>query len=192
MEPQSFLQPTTWLLGSCEYTEWPTTTTGHYHFNYGPFTCFFFLPRGTHSYCSFYYAHPHIFRKVLTLNKDSGLDQKTLSRGKSRILILILIFIYIFFLGGGGGGAQNHREREVPFGRDPGPALGILMLSWTIWALFISILIPKKTGDKKKHSPSFFFGGGGERLLRSSKSATVVQKCSRVLNALSCYLSRNF
>ena len=67
------------------------------------------------------------------------------------------------FIGGGGGGAQKimrahaHREHKTRSPLRPGPcrarlraleALGVLMLSRAIWALFVSILI--QNGIKKK------------------------------------------
>ena len=66
-----------------------------------------------------------------------------------------------FSLGGGGGGgggaqkilwAQAHYERgtKLTFGmgplKGPGSSRVVLMLSRAIWALFLSVLIAKKTG----------------------------------------------
>ena len=84
------------------------------------------------------------------------------------------------FHGGGGGGqeimcAYPHYEREVPYGRGPGPgSWQFFMLSRAIWAFILKHFDTK--WDFKIVNQIFFFGGGGRllhpRWMRHSSSVS--------------------
>ena len=108
-----------------------------------------------------------------------------------------------FHLGGGGGGAKRScapthimsTKPEVPYSRSPGPAgwraleaIGFLMLSHAIWALFLSI--PIQNGMEKNIVNQILVGP--MPVVPSSKSATVVQNSAIEIGRLFCHDTGEF